>query len=142
MLRMGRPEDPDFSQDEALYQRYLKDHLIDGFFSPAGVRCPKQSVNRGKYSEPEDVVFSETALYAGWGVLHYLVRDLNPALGDNPAFSFFPKHDPLDDNYAHSEIWADRIPPTGGCVTPSKTAKMAFRAHLSQRVRIDVLAVK
>jgi len=38
-----------------------------------GIPVPETVVNREKYSLPEDVLFSETRSYEGWGVLSFRV---------------------------------------------------------------------
>lgn len=142
MRRNGRPEDPAFSPLEKLFRRYTRDHYINGQFSNTGFAFTSpQSVNRQKYSEPTDVLFSETDEFATWGVLSLKTADLPSSFPeDNPQYSFFPKHVPMEDNYAHSEVWCDRIPLTGEYVRPSKPMSKLFRAVLSQRVVIEIAA--
>ncbi len=142
MLRNGRPEDPIFRPEELLYRRYRNDHWIDGLFSPAGFKFPKQSVNRQKYSEPEDVVFSEDGIFDGFGVLEFAVRDVPSSLEEEgtPVYIFFLKHIPLEDNYAHSEIWCETEQETGRYVSPSQTVRKKFRTMLSQRVTVRIPA--
>lgn len=76
-----------------------------------------------------------------WGVLSFRTVDI-PAflLPEAPTHSFFPKHVPLRDNYAHSELWCDRIPATGEYQQPSKRVKKLCRAILSQRVVVEIVA--
>jgi len=66
MYRRGRPEDQHFEPEELLFRRYLREHWLEGHFSGVGFRFPKQSVDRGKYSEPEDVIFSEDGRAEPW----------------------------------------------------------------------------
>ena len=144
MYRRGRAEDSEFRPEELLFRRYMKEHWVEGQFTPAGFKFPKQSVNREKYSEPEDVLFAEEASFEGWGVLQFSVSDIPPRLFANEvlAFIFFPKHVPEEDNYAHSEIWCDQEERTGEYVEPSKKFKKLFRSKLSQRVSIRIEASK
>lgn len=142
MRRHGRPEDTDFQPREKLFRRYTRSHYMNGQFSNTGFAFTSpQSVNRQKYSEPADVCFSEADEFAGWGVLSFRVDDLPPAFPDDqPQYTFFPKHIPLEDNYAHSEVWCDTIPACGEYVKPSKQVRKLFRAVLSQRVVVEIVA--
>lgn len=144
MLRNGRPEDLIFRPEELLYRRYLNDHWIEGLFSPAGFKFPKQSVNRQKYSEPEDVLFSEDGSLDGYGVLEFATRDIPPRLLETgtPVFVFFMKHVPQEENYAHSEIWCETEQTTGQYVNPSPAIKKRFRTKLSQHVTVRIPAQK
>jgi hypothetical protein len=148
MHRRGRAEDPVFGPDELLYRRYLQAHWIGGCFSPLGFKFSDnsgQSVNRQKYSEPEDVQFLEDSTFDNdWGVLEFAVRDIPAKLPEDgtPAFAFFPRHVPEELNFAHSAVWCDREERTDGYVAPSPTVKKLLRARLSQRVTIRIEARK
>jgi hypothetical protein len=144
MYQRGRVEDPEFDPGELLYRRYLKEHWIDGTFSNTGFSFPKQSVNREKYSEPEDVLFlPDGTSNAEMGVLEFAVRDIPPTLQHGgPAFLFFPKHVPIEANFSHSELWCDRAERTGEYVEPNSTVKKLLRTKLSQRVIIRIPARK
>jgi hypothetical protein len=142
MRRKGRSEDQSFDAREKLFRRYARAHYMNGQFSNTGFAFTSpHSVNRQKYSEPTDALFSEADEFAQWGVLSFKVVDL-PTLfpPDDPRYSFFPKHAPLEDNYAHSEVWCDSLPPTGRYVKPSKGTRKLFRAVLSQRVVVEIVA--
>ena len=142
MRRNGRPVDQEFKWSEKLFRRYAADHLIDGKFSPMGLSFDTPpSVNREKFSQPDDVLFSETNEFAKWGVWSVKAGDLPSAFPkDAPTFTFHPKHTPMEDNYAHSEIWSDQIPPTGSYAMPSKSVRKLFRAFLCQRIVIEIVA--
>jgi len=147
MLRNGRPEDPIFRPEELLYRRYLSDHWVGDHFSPAGFRFEKdsgQSVNRQKFSEPEDVLFSEDGSLDGYGVLEFATRDIPPRLQEmgTPVFVFFLKHVPQEENYAHSEIWCETEQETGRYGNPSQTVRKKFRTMLSQHVTVRIAAQK
>jgi hypothetical protein len=106
-----------------------------------GFAFPKQSVNREKYSDPADVLFSATDEFEGWGVLYFRVQDIPVAFPpDRRQYTFFPKHVPEDEMYPHSEVWCDRLPQTGEYVEPSPGVKKLFRAFLSQRAEIEIEA--
>ncbi len=142
MRRHGRPVDQDFYYSEKLFRRYAADHLIGGKISPVGLPFnTPPSVNREKFSESRDVLFSETSEFANWGVWSIKVGDLPSAFPETePAFSFFPQHAPMEDNYGHSEIWSDQIPPTGSYSKPSKSIRKLFRTFLCQRIVVEIVA--
>jgi hypothetical protein len=142
MRRNGRLVDQDFQPREKLFRRYAVDHLIGGTFSPIGLSFDTPpSVNREKFSEPSDVLFSETNEFGNWGVWSVKTGDLLSAFPENePTFSFYPKHTPMEDNYSHSEIWSEQVPPTGLYAKPSKSVRKLFRTFLSQRIVIEIVA--
>jgi hypothetical protein len=148
MYRHGRAEDPDFSPNELLYRRYVQQHWIDGRFAPEGFRFSEnsgQSVNRQKYSEPDDVLFLNDGTYDDdLGILEFAVRDIPVRLpeNDSPAFVFFPKHVPEELNFGHSEVWCDKEERTGRYVEPNKVVKKLLRTKISQRVFIRIPARK
>jgi hypothetical protein len=141
MRRNGRAQDDHFEPTEKLFRRYIQVHYMNGQFSNTGFPFPKQSVNRQKYSEATDVLFDEAERFVGWGVLSFKVDDLPASFPpEAPRYTFFPKHEPLEDNYAHSVVWCDRVPGTRQYVEPSPQVKKLFRASLSQRVVIEIVA--
>jgi hypothetical protein len=143
MIRGDRPVLPNFDEAEALYLRYFSDQFVDGLLSTAAIRFPKQSVNRGLQSEPEDCLFSEQGIYNGVGVVGFQIADVPPKVSQpqGPAYIFFLKHVPLPDNYAHSEIWSDHEPGTGDYREPGKTVKHEFRVRLCQRIGLDNIRI-
>lgn len=102
LKRRGRPVDPNFDPEERLYRRVPRRDFIgrDGYVLPAGVRFPDISVNRGKYSEPEDVVLGYENAAA---IAAARVRDIPDRIDE---YEFRPEHVPKPQNYAHSEIRA------------------------------------
>jgi hypothetical protein len=142
LRRNGRPEDQEFLPGERLFRRYRREDYLDNQFSGLGFAFPKQSVNREKYSNPADVLFSATDEFEGWGVLYFRVQDLPLEFPpDNRQYTFFAKHVPKEEMYPHSEIWCDRLPVTGEYVEPSKGVKKLFRAFLSQRAEVEIEAI-
>jgi hypothetical protein len=140
--RNGRDEDQSFDSSEKLFRRYTQSHYINGQFSNTGLSFnTPPSVNRERYSQPADALFSEANEFANWGVLSIRVEDLPPSFPvQDPQYSFWPKHRPLEDNYAHSEVWSDRVPPTGEYVKPAPSIRKLFRTMLSQRVVVEIAA--
>ena|SRR2546425_1978196 len=142
MRRNGRTEDQAFHATEKLFRRYIRVHYINGQFSNTGFAFnTPQSVNRQKYSEPADAVFSETDEFADWGVLSFKVEDLPASFPpENPRYTFFPKHVPMEDNYSHSEVWCDSVPVTGRYIKPSSGTRKLFRTVLSQSIVVEIVA--
>lgn len=142
MMRNGREEDTVFEPTEKLFRRYNREHFIDGKFSNMGFSFKSPpSVNREKYGEASDVIFSETDKFAKWGVLSFQAQYVSVALPpDRPEYTFFPKHVPLEINYAHSEVYCVAGSAMGAYVEPRSAVRKLFRATLSQRVVIEVEA--
>jgi hypothetical protein len=142
LRRNGRAEDPAFEAAEKLFRRYKRDQFVGGKFSNMGLSLKDPpSVNRQKYSEPSDVIFSEASEFEKWGVLSFQVQHLPRSLPpEAPAHVFSPRHVPLENNYAHSEVHCDRVSPTGAYVEPPPAIRKLFRATLSQRVVIEIEA--
>jgi hypothetical protein len=113
LLWHGRGPDQNFEPDEPLYYRVEK---FDGRgkVSVLDVHCPDMSVNRGKYSQPEHVLYAKLPQFLGHRVARFYVRDIPGQVrsGDGRDFRFAIVHEPirppeeLDENYAHSEIHA------------------------------------
>jgi hypothetical protein len=148
MYRSGREAVPDFAGAELLYLRYMSQHFVQGQLLPEGIRSQlRQSVNRGRFSEPEDALFSETGEYDGLGVVQFKVADI-PARVDQPqgpAYVFFMRHEPVEENYSHSEIWSDHEVRTGAFRAPSRTVSLRFRIPLCASIRqeqVRIMAVR
>jgi hypothetical protein len=138
MYKLDRGVVPDFAVAELLFLRYMSQHFVQGELLPAGIRSQlKQSVNRGSFSEPEDVLFSETGEYDGLGVVEFMVADIPERVEQpqGPTYIFFMRHEPEDENYSHSEIWSDHEARTGGFRAPSRTVSLSFRILLCRSIR-------
>ena len=100
----GRMPDPVFEPDERLYIRF---NIISlGKVDVSCIRCPSQSVNRSKYSEPHWVLISVNNLFDDWGYGYFKVNDV-PQILESPGGSKFyqnVEHVPLEHNYPHSEV--------------------------------------
>jgi hypothetical protein len=103
----------------------------------------RQSVNRSKFSIPEDVLFSETGAYNGLGVIEFQVFEIPPKVSqDNgPTYVFFMTHQPEENNYSHSEIWSDREERTYTFREPSRTVSLTFRTLLCQCLNEDRMRI-
>jgi hypothetical protein len=145
MWQNGRPVDPHFEPTEALYYRCTPGHVInDGqSLSPAGIKFPNTSVNRGKYSEPEDVLISpvdkpipgielmKIAVFSVQDVTFSITLPL-PA----KSCDFKVEHVPLPDNYSHSEVRAYKDGKFEEKTSFGETVKKEYRARLAKVARI------
>ena len=112
MLREDRPVDNHFRPDERLFLRVGISHLHGSRLLPVALPLPSFSVNRGKGSQPSDVLIPscgappETS-YAGKGIAAFPVsavihpKQIHP---EAPNYSARVVHDPCDDNYFHAEV--------------------------------------
>ena len=134
-----RPPDNDFSPDEQLYLRLKPESFKQGGISFESipldeVRLPDFSVNRSKYSHPEDVVKPRPT----YGIAEFKVKDIPgplPELPEIPVFSFRVEHLPGEDNYSHSEVWTYK---DGQHSTskPPRMVRMRFRALLHEKMTL------
>lgn len=146
MFRRGRPVVSLFRPDEQLYRRFAHRDTVNGELTPACLQFPKKnaqtghSVNRSAFSKPEDVLWVGIERLEGAGIFQFAVRSIPDELScaqTNNRYAFFPQHVPLDDNYAHTEIWCDHIPrQNAGYVLPNSLVKKEFRARLLKSAQI------
>lgn len=135
MLANGRSPDPTFEPDEELYIRFSQ---MDGeTVNPICIKCPGQSANRSKYSQPQWVLLCDYPKFVNFGYGLILVGEIPPELTSTGevVFSFKPVHDPMDNNYSHTEIRAFK---EGQCVKRlyNKTLILEFRILLSRKIQI------
>lgn len=130
MYRRGRPIDPVFTSNEALYCRIRQTDYVPG--SSLNVRSPDFSVNRSKYSEPEDVLIPK---WLDWGIVAFRVDAIPSSLtsAGGIEYRFEVLHAPDEDNYAHSEVHTLKGEQRDPADVP-KTVKKVFRQVLSERV--------
>lgn len=141
LKRNGRPEDQDFQATEKLFRRYRKADWQGMMLNVSLSSAP--SVNRQKFSEVADVLIHPTDAYADMGVVSFRVRDIpqEPLLDPGPAtHTFFPRHVPGEDNYAHSEVWCAPIGQQGPHVEPNKLIRKMFRTLLGQAAVVEIAA--
>lgn len=139
MRRNDRPVDPVFEPDEELYMRVHQSSLNGDHveISAIRIRIPGQSFNRSKYSEPECVLLPS---YQGFGIGSLKCGDI-PRRGiqvnDSIEYGFAPKHDPLEDNYSHTELHSYKVK-NGEVVSriKSSSVKLKIRDHLARNMRI------
>lgn len=143
MLQAGRPPVPHFPLGESLYLRYGIEEFVDGQLALGAIRFPEMSVNRGSLSEPEDALFSEDRRYDGLGVVAFKVADVPGRIDqeNGPAYVFFLRHAPLEDNYSHSEICSAPEAQPESIRPPSNTVKLKFRIELSKQIKQDAIRI-
>jgi hypothetical protein len=123
----GQAPDPEFEASERLFRRLHPDHLVSGFLIDAFLPFPAFSVNREKYSHPEDVVRD----HPHFGIAAFSVGDIPERLdSEGQIFRFGVEHAPLPDNYAHSEVYShlDGVP-----AKPPRIVRKRFRDLLRRR---------
>jgi hypothetical protein len=141
LLRQGRPIDPDFSLEERLYRRCPDTEVLQGEpFTDQIAFYPAMSVNRSKYSLVHDVLYPD--YFAKYGVLSFAAGGIpEPFQPDGGAlYEWKPSHEPLEENYAHSEVRTYR----DGVFDPklriqSTLVKKYFRERLREVARIEIL---
>ena len=111
MLWGNREVDNDFSPEENMYLRCLKDNVVDGKLLTVQTKFPENipdtSFNRGKYSEEGDVLIP---IYLDWGVAKIRIDSLPKTVdkqnsdGSKEPQEISFEHVPEPCNYAHSEI--------------------------------------
>lgn len=142
MYRHDRPVDPEFLPSELLYYRIAVTGPVGSCPDGVDIRLPEDSVNRGKYSEPTDVLFPD---YFHLGVAEFPVskipapRSFTDQQGNSRGYELKVEHDPKEDNYAHSELRAfrerSRVTHTGKIPV---TVKSEFRQLVAEAMVIRV----
>ncbi len=150
MYRRGRPVVNHFRVNEQLYRRHRRRDIQDGVFVGAVLQFPKngdntgQSVNRSAFSRPEDALWTDNGRLHGWGVFQFPVSCLpekSVCAATGRQFTFFPKHVPLKNNFAHSEIWCDQLPRKNAeYVLPTRFVRKELRARIQKHSRIVIEA--
>ena len=145
-----REVDSDFAPNEQLYLRFNQTHIPKEYAATNqlplnAVRFPDFSVNRGKYSLPEDVLKPK---WPNYGIATFQVQDIpKPIIHVTDIFSFQVEHVPTTkeehptegENYAHSEVRTYR---NGGRSFKSQTdpvpkiVRSQFRAFLREGMKI------
>jgi hypothetical protein len=150
MYRRWRPAADDFRPSELLYRRYRREDTKNGVILDAALPSPRKvettgpSVNRERFSRPEDTLWTDTGKLDGLGVFQFpvscLPRDITCATTAR-RFAFMPKHVPLTKNYAHSELWCDEVPTkNAGYVVPTKLVWKEVRATIQKNSQIVITA--
>ncbi len=143
----GRLEDPKFRPDEPLYHRFRKDLIVAGKVTPLEILPFRSgsgpSVNRGKYSEPCDVLEPDCCDghdRSQYRVLEFRVEDVpkqievNQQNGRNLRFCL--KHVPHSTCFSHSEIRCYTEDESGVCIEPPPSVRRKLRAEVARRASI------
>jgi len=122
MRRNGRPLDPCFTAEEELFIRFP----ADGEATPSHIRLPAQSLNRSKYSNTAWLLIPP---YESNKIGVFKVGQIprpEVSLG-SVEYEFKIEHDPLDNNYAHSNLQTYK----GGL-------PLREGAHINQAVKLNL----
>ncbi len=150
MYRRWRAAIPKFQTEELLYRRYRRQDAFNGIILDSALQFPKkhentgQSVNRSRFSRAKDALWNDKERLDGLGVFQFPVSCLPreaicPTTGGR--FTFWPKHVPLRNNYAHSEVWSDQLPRRNvGYVLPTKLVRKELRATIQKNSQIVIEA--
>lgn len=127
--------DTEFLPDEPLYLRINPQYFLGAQanldqITINHVRFPSFSVNRGKYSAPEDVIKPKPE----WGIASFLVRHVPQKLSNDLSCDLKIAHCPEEGNYAHSEVRAYKDGVPG--YKPNRAARLEFRAILRNHMVI------
>jgi hypothetical protein len=125
--------DPNFDPNENLYRRYKNEHIPNGQPIAVIIKFPNCSVNRGRYSNPDDVIQYQSPRYLRWGVMAFQVENVPAQLpsSTSPTHTFIVEHTPREDNFSHSEIRAFRVGNFESLEDLPKLIKKEFRTLLS-----------
>lgn len=150
--RNGREVDQSFDPEESLFRRFPKAGLLHGkpvalttisFAADSGI-----SVNRSKYSEPQDVLEPDccNGVYRPECVvldIHNCELPQEIAATDNTGrvFRFRMVHRPGDTCFAHSEVWCNQQGDVHQAYEePPKHVKNLFRGEVARQLaKRDVL---
>ena len=128
-----------FEPTEPLYWRYNKMYAGEMVRSGLGIRFPDFSVNRGGdgFGEPGDVLLPD---YLDMGVAMFLVRDLPTGHQSDPntTYDFRAFHDPLEENYAHTEVRVMKNGTSDRKMNVGSTIKKKLRQMLGERMTIVI----
>jgi len=124
----GLLPDPEFEASERLFRRLHPDHFVGGVITDAFLPFPSFSVNREKYSHPQEVLRE----HPRYGIAAFAVGDIPERLDADPGqiYRFGVEHVPLPDNYAHSEVHSFR---DGAKAEPPRIVRKKFRDLLRRQ---------
>ena len=138
-----RPVDIDFDPEELLYRRMSEKDFVEGEPFASALQfgaTTGHSVNRGRYSEPQDVLEPDCCaggIREGFLVVSFQVREIPEKLDtdDGRKFYFRMKHDPEETCYPHSAIWCNQQGDiSANYEEPPRTIKNRFRAEIARAI--------
>ena len=146
MYQNGRTIGSDIADDERLFFRCVKESVdSNNRIKPASVRFPDQSVNREQFSRPGDVLLPDGETRSKeWilnGVVAFFRNDLpcQSSSGGDVTYTFTAEHDPVEDNYGHTEL---RVYKDGRRVLKSKQVntevKKRYRLQLARKAQVII----
>lgn len=141
LLRGGREECQFFKPDENMFQRFNELLRVGDNLYPNAIRFPVFSVNRERFSEPEDVLYHDYPKCLAQGVSAFKAKDIPTQLSvydnnskTNNIYDFCVWHDPREENYSHSEVRGYKNDNEARRV--AKTVKKRFKIKLSEKISI------
>jgi hypothetical protein len=113
LQRRGRPENQTFDGTEPLYKAIKSEYILhkngSSTIKPSAIDVPNCGVNRGEYSNPEDVLLSSNCTPTNCNIITFSVGDIRQVNGDGNSFRLDVSHIPQEENYAYSEIVAHSL---------------------------------
>jgi len=134
-----RPADSEIPPDEWLYHR-VRHQKVDGDrVLPAAVRLPSCSVNRAKYSDPEDVIVPQRPECNGVAEVQAGNMPEPITRPQGPSFHFQTADCPREGNDAHAEIRLRRgADPYSPRLKIPSTIKSRARSLLAAKFRVSI----
>lgn len=135
MVRGSRENDQVFLAGHLLFHRCSAEDILGDRLNPTRIKYNRTSCNWSKYSKPWDVIFD----HPEHGIVRFIVRCLPRHLPkvrtdkNVKEYSFFPRHDPEELNYSHSEIRTFREEELLDKVSLPETVKKEFRTIMSDK---------
>ena len=133
LKRNGRPVDNDFPDEERLFFRIEEAVLADGEkIPPSAVPFPNTSMNRERYSLPEDVLLGKQGFLV-YGTAVAQVRINHQTTSDRGASTYYrlcPIHVPLEDNYSHTELRVFKNDERSHAPNLTRNVKRHFRGKI------------
>lgn len=138
-MRNNREECQYFELEEKLFRRFTELLEVEGHLYPNSVQWPDFSVNREKFSQPEDVLLPN---YPECGVCAFRAKHIptpfevyDTIKKTNNIYEFCVWHAPLEHNYSHSEVRGLKNNQRVKDIS-SKMVKKKFRFKLSEKLEI------
>ena len=141
LLQAGRKAAPSFDSKELLFMRLCAKHYDDGKLNAVGaIRFPEFSVNRGKFSEPEDVLLPD---WGNWGIVGFSVGDVRSVASvpqcSTTEYTWDVVHVPQEMNFSHSEV---RCCKNGKYTAGSKIKNTPAKHHLRMQLLAKTMVLR
>jgi hypothetical protein len=134
MRQHGRSPDQHFDPAERLFRRFRPVDLEGTTVAVDAIELPDMSVNREKYGPPDWLLLDEA--FETWGVAAFRVHDVPAEITHLGViqYTFGVEHQPLRNNYPHSEVRAYR---DGDHIDLKHKADLDPESHLRWRERLQ-----